>query len=121
MSGIAGTTSTAATRPRARLEAVTMRRAAGLAALLAGLVIAASPFVFGLAGNANGGERVTDRFRAGLSTEGLHQLQVNFDTVAAMGSEFFTRTLPDAQRASGLSRARFEAQLERRFPAIAEG
>jgi hypothetical protein len=121
MSGIAGTTPTAGAHTRTRLETITLRRAAGIAALLAGIAIAVLPFASGLAGNANGGERVTDRFRAGLSTEGLHALQVNFNTVAAMGGEFFAKTLPDARRASGLSPARFDAQLQRRFPAIAEG
>jgi hypothetical protein len=121
MGGFAGSTTTSAARTRARIDAIALRRAAAVAAIAAGIVIAASPFVFGLAGNANGGERVTDRFRAGLSTQGLHALQVNFNTVAGMGGEFFGKTLPDARRVARQSPAEFDAALERRFPAIAEG
>src|SRR3954451_14863029 len=124
MSGLAGSTTpaapTGARGGRTARGAGSWRRGAGLAAIVAGIAIAVTPFAFGLAGNANGGERVTDRFRAGLSTEGLQLLQKNFNTVADNANQFFNQTLPDARRAAHQSRAQFDAHLKRRFPAIAE-
>jgi hypothetical protein len=123
MSGLAGSTTTAPARARSERRALgtyPWRRVAGLAAVVAGIAIAVSPFAFSLAGNAAGGERVTDRFRATLSTQGLHNLQGGFNTVAAMGGEFFGRVLPDTRRALHQSPAQFQAGLNRRFPAIAE-
>src|SRR3954454_18509933 len=124
MSGLAGSTATPApARVRGTQTATrtsSWRRGAGLAAIVAGIAIAVTPFAFGLAGNANGGERVTDRFRAGLSTEGLQLLQTNFNTVAATATQFFDQTLPDARRAAHQSPAQFDANLKRQFPAIAE-
>lgn len=120
MSGLAGTTTTAAARPRTRTNATALRRVAGITAVLAGIVIAVSPFAFKLMGNANGGERVTDRFRTTLNAKGLANLQGGFNTVAAMGGEFFSRTLPDARRAVHQTPAQFQASLQRRFPAIAD-
>src|SRR4051794_40199151 len=97
-----------------------LTRAAGVAAIAAGIVIAISPFVFQLAGNGNGGERVTDRYRTTLSTQGLAQLNRDFNTVVLMGGQFFNQTLPDAQRQLHESPAQFRADLRTRFPAIAD-
>src|SRR3954468_16783965 len=88
MSGLAGTTTTAAARPRTRTNPTTLRRVAGITAVIAGIVIAASPFVFGLAGNANGGERVTDRFRPAMTAPALHLLEVNFKKSTDMSAQF---------------------------------
>jgi uncharacterized membrane protein YphA (DoxX/SURF4 family) len=93
---------------------------AGVVAILCGLAIAITPFAFSLNGNANGGERVTDRFRSTLSTDGLQALQSSFGTVVAMGDQLFGRTLPDVRRELHESPAQFRAELSRRYPAIAD-
>jgi hypothetical protein len=120
MSGLAGTTTTRRTRTRARPTARSLRRTAALAAVLAGVVIAAVPFVFGLAGNVNGGERVTDRFRAAMTTDGLRLLDVNFKKSTDMSAQFFGETLPDVRRALHETPAQFDARLRRDYPAITE-
>jgi uncharacterized membrane protein YphA (DoxX/SURF4 family) len=87
--------------------------------ILCGLAMAITPFVFSLSGNANGGERVTDRFRTTLSTDGLAALKSSFGTVAAMGDQLFGQTLPGVRRELHESPAQFQAQLKRDYPAVA--
>jgi hypothetical protein len=93
-------------------------RVAALIAVLAGIAIAIVPFAFSLAGNSNGGERITDRFRFTFTDEGLHQLKGGFATAAGMGNQFFGQTLPDVRRELHESPARFRADLRAHYPAI---
>jgi hypothetical protein len=95
-----------------------MRRLAGLAAILAGIAIFLTPFLFDLAGNANGGERITDRFRYTFTDKGLQQLQGGFATVVGMSDQFFTNTLPDLRGRLHESPAAFQADLRKNYPAI---
>jgi hypothetical protein len=96
-----------------------LKRFAGLAAIIAGVAIAVSPFAFSLAGNANGGRRILDRFRTTLSTQGLVQLKSTFTTVADMGDQFFGQTLPSLRRQLHESPAVFKSDLRKHYPAIA--
>ena len=93
-------------------------RLAGVTAIVAGIAIAITPFAFSLAGNADGGERITDRFRSTLSTEGLVQLQAGYKTTVAMGNQFFGQTLPGVRRQLHESPAAFRADLRANYPAI---
>jgi hypothetical protein len=95
-----------------------LNRLAAVTAIVAGIVIAITPFAFSLVGNANGGERITDRFRFTLSDEGLVQLQSGFKTTVGMGNQFFGQTLPDVRRELHQSPAVFRADLRRNYPAI---
>ncbi|MEA2397536.1 MAG: hypothetical protein QOK25_1092 [Thermoleophilaceae bacterium] len=99
---------------------VPLSRVAGLAAIVAGIAIAVSPFAFSLVGNADGGERITNRFRFTLSNQGLAQLKSSYTTAVGMGNQFFTQMLPDVQRAARQSPSTFEADLRKRYPAIAD-
>src|SRR4051812_21300319 len=93
-------------------------RLAAVTAIVAGITIAITPFAFSLAGNADGGERITDRFRSTLSTEGLVQLKSGFNTTVAMGNQFFDQTLPGVRRRLHESPAAFRADLRANYPAI---
>jgi hypothetical protein len=96
-----------------------LRRGVGVAAVVAGIAMALSPFALSLAGNANGGQRILDRFRYTLSTGGLAALKSSYTTVVNMGDEFFGRTLPYVRAQLHESPATFQADLARRYPAIA--
>lgn len=98
---------------------VSLNRVAGLAAIVSGIAIAVSPFVFSLAGNADGGERITNRFRFTLSDKGLAQLKSSYTTVIGMGDQFFTQMLPAVESQVHQSPAAFQADLQKRYPAIA--
>jgi hypothetical protein len=104
---------------RGQTEEGAVRRVAALAAILAGLAIAVSPFALSLAGNVNGGQRMTDRFRSTLSTQGLAQLKSSFTTTTEMGTQFLGQTLPDVQRRFHESPAAFRSEVRTRYPAIA--
>src|SRR4051812_39181767 len=96
----------------------TATRLAALIAVVAGIAIAIVPFAFSLAGNANGGERITDRFRFTFTGEGLQQLTGGYKTAVGMGSEFFGQTLPGVRRELHESPAAFRADLRAHYPAI---
>lgn len=96
----------------------TATRLAAIIAVVAGIAIAIVPFAFSLAGNANGGERITDRFRFTFTDEGLHQLTSGYKTAVGMGGQFFGQTLPDLRRGLHQSPAAFQADLRAHYPAI---
>ena len=94
-------------------------RASGITAIVAGIAIAVSPFVLSLAGNANGGQRILDRFRSTLSVPGLAALKSGYTTVADMQSELFTRALPAIGGQLHESPSAFQADLQTQYPVIA--
>jgi hypothetical protein len=109
----------AAPSPRSAVR-VGAVRSAGVAAIVAGVVMIVSPFALSLAGNANGGERILNRFRSTMSTAGLAGLKSSYTTVADMSNQFFSATLPDLRSRLHESPAAFQADLERHYPAVAK-
>jgi hypothetical protein len=98
-----------------------MRKLVATVAVVCGLGLAALPFAMSLFDRAPAGERVTNRFRSTLSTDGLHHLAFNFATMGAMVDQFVHQTSPQLARELHMTRGEYDAFVDRRFPAVAAG
>jgi hypothetical protein len=96
-----------------------IRRAAAVVAVLAGLALIVETLALSLFTDAAGGERVTDRFRATVSSAGLVTLQRDFSNVKAMANQFFGQTVPAVGKDLHLDKARLDAVVRKQYPAIA--
>jgi hypothetical protein len=71
-----------------------MRRGLALLAVVFGIGIAVLPFAMSLWSDAPAGQRIVERFDSTLSTNGLHALVTNFNTVGAMSNQVFDEMVP---------------------------
>jgi hypothetical protein len=62
-----------------------MRKAVATVAVVCGLGLVVVPFALSLFDRAAAGERVTNRFRDTMSTQGLHQLATKFGDSSSFG------------------------------------
>lgn len=94
------------------------RRAAAVVAMLAGVALIVMTLALNLFADAAGGERVTDRFRATVSNQGLATLQRDFGNVKAMANEFFGKTVPDVGKELHLSGPQLASVVQHQYPAV---
>jgi hypothetical protein len=98
-----------------------MRRVVAVVSIVIGVGLILEPLVLDLFPRAAAGERVTDRFRATMSSDGLTQLQSNFDTVGAFTDQLTSKAVPAFAQRLGMTPAQFKAYLDSNFPAVATG
>jgi hypothetical protein len=71
-----------------------MKRGLALLAIVFGIGLAVLPFAMSLWSEAAAGQRIVERFDSTLSTNGLHDLVTNFNTVGAMSNQVFDEMVP---------------------------
>ena len=98
-----------------------MRKVVATVAVVCGLGLIAVPFALSLFDRAPAGERVTNRFRATLSNDGLHSLAANFQTMGALVDQFVHETSPALARRLHMTDRQFAAFVARDYPAVAAG
>jgi hypothetical protein len=98
-----------------------MRKLVATVAVVCGLGLVALPFALSLFDRAPAGQRVTNRFRSTLSTDGLQHLASNFATMGAMVDQFIHQASPQLARELHMTRGEYDAFVDRRFPAVAAG
>jgi hypothetical protein len=98
-----------------------MRKLVATVAVVCGLGLVALPFALSLFDRAPAGQRVTNRFRSTLSTDGLQHLASNFATMGAMVDQFIHQASPQLARELHMTRGAYDAFVDRRFPAVAAG
>ena len=77
---------------------------------------------YSLFDRAPAGERVTDSFRATLSSRGFPALEANFNALNGLGTQFVGEAVPAFARDLGISgRAQFNGFVAANFPAVAKG
>ena len=96
------------------------RQAAATVAILVGIALIVETFALSLFADAAGGDRVTDRFRATLSSQGLATLQRDFGNVRAMANQFFGQTVPAVGKELHLNKPQLDALIKQRYPAVWE-
>jgi hypothetical protein len=99
----------------------TTRKLLATVAVICGLGLVAAPFALSLFDRAPAGERITDRFRQTLSTNGLHDLAANFGTMGALVDTFDNRAAPALAAQLRMTPAEFQAYVADNFPAVAAG
>ena len=96
------------------------RRVAAAVAILAGVGLIVTTLALSLFADAAGGERVTDRFRSVVSTQGLATMQRDFGNVKAMANQFFGQTMPAVGHDLHLSPVQLDAVERKSYPAVWE-
>jgi hypothetical protein len=98
-----------------------MRKLVATVAVVCGLGLVVVPFALSLFDRAPAGERVTNRFRSTLSTNGLHDLAANFGTMGAMVDQFIHQASPQLARKLHMTPGQYNAFVAQQFPAVAAG
>lgn len=78
-----------------------MRQVVATIAVVSGVGLLVVPFALSLFDRAAAGERVTNRFRATMSVQRLHNLATNFGTMGAVMDQFVHETSPQLARQHG--------------------
>lgn len=81
----------------------------------------AVPLVLKLFPRSAAGDRVTDRFRSTMSSDGLSQPQTNFDTVGAFTNQLIDKAMPEFASELGMTDPQFKRYVNANFPAVATG
>ena len=97
-----------------------VRRVAGVAGIVAGLVLIVGTFAVGGFRAAAAGERLLDLSRPELTKEGAAALRRDFDNVTAAGSETQTVIVPAYAAAEGMTLLQFGPVFLARYPALAK-
>lgn len=98
-----------------------MRKFVAAVAVVCGLGLLVVPFALSLFDRSPAGERITNRFRETMSTQGLRNLSTNFGTMGALVDQFVHQASPQIARELHMSTGEYNAYVDRQFPAVAAG
>jgi hypothetical protein len=98
-----------------------MRKVVATVAVVCGMGLIAVPFALSLFDRAPAGERVTNRFRDTLSSQGLHGLATNFQTMGALVDQFIHEASPGLARRLHMTNRQFGALVAHDYPRVAAG